>query len=64
VRREKGANGRCRTFDELVALGEARGYAHPEKWAKFVLAGRARRAARFMLLRNRLRGSPMTYRSD
>lgn len=32
--------GRCRTFQQLKKLGEERGYAHPAKWAFYVLKNR------------------------
>lgn len=43
LRRAKRAEqGRAQTFEQLVALGRARGYRAPEGWARHMLAARAR----------------------
>lgn len=38
--------GKCRTFEELVALGKSRGYRYPESWAKHVMQAREKFRAR------------------
>ena len=38
---------RAKTADDLVALGRARGYRNPEKWATYVEEGRKRAAERY-----------------
>lgn len=45
--------GRCHDFAALVALGERRGYADAELWARKVMEGRERRLARRTSLRSR-----------
>ena len=32
--------GRARSFDELIAIGRARGYKNPRYWAQMVMGGR------------------------
>lgn len=45
--RRTDEQGRARTYDELRALGERRGYADPEAWARRVLWGREKRREKY-----------------
>lgn len=49
---EKAAQGMSKTREDLIALGRARGHASPERWAEYVLAGRARKLARDSIAKN------------
>ena len=42
-RRARAEQGRAQTFEELVALGKAKGYKNPAYWAAQVMRGRSRR---------------------
>jgi DNA repair protein RadD len=44
--------GTSKTRDDLIALGRSRGHASPERWADYILAGRARKKAREELARS------------
>jgi DNA repair protein RadD len=46
------AQGTSKTRDDLIALGRSRGHASPERWADYILAGRARKKAREELARS------------
>ena len=39
-KRARAEQGRAQTFEELVALGKARGFKNPSYWAAQVLRGR------------------------
>ena len=41
-RRARAEQGRAQTFEELVALGKAKGYKNPAYWAAQVMRGRRR----------------------
>lgn len=46
ARVRKAQQGKCSTFDELVALGRQRGMRNPHGWARYVLLGRQARGQR------------------
>ena len=43
-RRRKSEEGRAKTYEELVALGKARGYDKPEQWARIRMRYKKQRA--------------------
>lgn len=43
-KRRKVEEGRAKTYEDFVALGKARGYEHPEKWARVRMKFRQGRA--------------------